>query len=87
MGSGTGPILSGIAGDHLRVDPLDPLDLLTEAVAHGDCEPGVAVVRLVPFRAPFECASIVPHLVFQAHDLVFKGCDDGLVEDLPLPDG
>ena len=87
MGGGAGSVFGSVAGDHLRVDTPDPSNLSAEAVTHGDHEAGIAVVHFVPFQTPIKCVSVVPHLLFQTLDAVLEGQDDGLVEDLPLPDG
>ena len=45
------------------------------------------MVRLVPLWAPIKRISIVSNPLLQAPDMVFEGSDDGLVEDLLLPNG
>ena len=87
MGGVIGPVFGGVAGDSLGVDSFDPLDFPTETVAHGDCEPRVAAVLFISLRTPIKCISVVPQLHFQTHDVVLEGCDNGLMEDLSLPDG
>ena len=82
-----GTVLSGETGDGLGVDPLDPLDVSAKAVANRDSKSRVAVVCLVPLWAPIKRVSVMSHPLLQPLNVVFEGCDDGLVEDLPVPDG